>query len=60
VVEGVGASRTELVPWIDCALWVQSDLEEAERRGVARDDGSEEARNFWREWAAKEFDFLQR
>jgi hypothetical protein len=60
VVEGVGASRTELVPWIDHALWVQSDLEEAERRGIARDGGNEEARNFWYEWAAQEFDFLQR
>ena len=39
VVKGVGASRTELMPWIDRALWVQSDLEEAERRGIARDAG---------------------
>ena len=48
------------MPWIDRALWVQSDLEEAERRGIARDGGTEEARNFWREWGAQEFDFLQR
>ena len=41
IVEGVGASRTEVMPWIDCALWVQSDLEEAERRGIARDGGTE-------------------
>lgn len=60
VVEGVGASRTELMPWIDRALWVQSDLEEAERRGIARDGGTEAAKNFWREWGAQEFDFLQR
>ena len=60
VMEGVGASRTELVPWIDRALWVQSDLEEAERRGIAREGGTEEARNFRHEWAAQEFDFLKR
>ena len=60
VVEGVGASRTEVMPWIDRALWVQSDLDEAERRGIARDGGTEEARNFWREWGAQEFDFLHR
>ncbi|HTD17147.1 MAG TPA: hypothetical protein VK673_18325 [Chthoniobacterales bacterium] len=60
IVEGVGASRTEVMPWIDCALWVQSGLEEAERRGIARDGGTEGARDFWREWGAQEFDFLQR
>ena len=60
IVEGVGASRTEVMPWIDRALWVQSDLVEAERRGIARDGGTEEARDFWREWGAQEFDFLQR
>ena len=60
VVEGVGASRTEVMPWTDSSLWVQSDLEEAERRGIARDGGTEDARNFWHEWTAQEFDFLQR
>ena len=60
IVEGVGASGTEVMPWIDCALWVQSDLEEAERRGIARDGGTQGARDFWREWGAQEFDFLQR
>ena len=59
IVEGVGASRTEVMPWIDRALWVQSDLEEAERRGIARDGGTEEARDFWREWGSQESDFLQ-
>jgi hypothetical protein len=37
IVEGVGASRTEVMPSIDRALWVQSDLGEAERRGIARE-----------------------
>jgi hypothetical protein len=60
VVEGVGASRTEVMPWIDSSLWVQSDLDEAERRGIARDGGTEYARNFWHEWIAQEFEFLKR
>jgi hypothetical protein len=60
IVEGVGASRTEVMPWTDRALWVQSDLEKAERRGIARDGGTEGARDFWREWRVQEFDFLQR
>lgn len=60
IVEGVGASRIEVMPWIDRSVWVQSDLDEAERRGIARDGGTEAARDFWREWMAQEFDFLQR
>lgn len=60
VVEGVGASRTEVMPFIDSSLWIQSDLDEAERRGIARDGGTEAARNFWHEWIAEEFEFLER
>lgn len=59
VVEGVGASRTELLPWIDRALWVQSDFEQAERRGIARDGGTAAVRDFWHEWMAEEIPFLQ-
>jgi hypothetical protein len=46
IVEGVGASRTEVTPWIDRSVWVQSDLDEAERRGIARDGGTDEVRDF--------------
>lgn len=60
IVEGVGASRTEVMSLIDCSLWVQSDLDEAERRGISRDGDTAEARNFWREWITEEFEFLQR
>jgi uridine kinase len=60
IVEGVGSSRTEVMPWIDRSIWVQSDLDEAERRGIARDGGTHEARNFWHEWMAQEFDFFKR
>ena len=59
VVEGVGASRTEVMPFIDSSLWIQSDLDEAERRGIARDGGTEAARDFWHEWMAQEFEFLE-
>lgn len=59
IVEGVGASRVELMPWIDRAVWVQSDLDEAERRGIARDGADEAARNFWREWMTQEIVFLE-
>lgn len=58
LIEGVGASRAELVPWIDRAIWVQSDFTEAERRGIARDGGTDEARTFWDEWMAAEIPFL--
>ena len=60
IIEGVGASRTEAIPWIDRSIWVQSDLDEAKRRGIVRDGDTEEARKFWHEWMAQEFDFLQR
>jgi uridine kinase len=59
IVEGVGASRSEVMPWLDSSVWVQSDLDEAERRGLARDGGTEEASKFWQEWMSQEFDFLQ-
>jgi hypothetical protein len=60
VVEGVGASRIEVLPWIDRCVWVQSDIDEAERRGIVRDGGTVEARSFWHEWAAEEVVFLER
>ena len=59
VVEGVGASRTEVTPWIDRSIWVQSDFDEAERRGIARDGGTEDVIRFWHEWMAEEIVFLQ-
>lgn len=32
LVEGVGASRRELAPWLDAALWIQSDVVDARTR----------------------------
>ena len=64
VVEGVGASRREIAPLLDAAVWVQSDHEEAERLGLARDlaEGAngnlEEVTRFWQEWQAEEIPFL--
>lgn len=60
IVEGVGASRTELAPWLTASIWMQSDLVEAERRGLERDGGTAEAKRFWDEWMAAEFEFLKR
>jgi hypothetical protein len=58
VVEGVGASRTALEPWIDRAVWVQADIEEAERRWIARDGGPEMVGSLGRAWMTAEVAFL--
>ena len=64
LVEGVGASRRELSSFLDASIWVQSDLAEAERRGLARDaalgvNGDEdETREFWDLWMSEELPFL--
>ena len=64
VLEGVGAGRRQLAPLLDAVVWVQADVVEAERRGLARDlavneHGSAEAGlAFWHEWQAEELPFL--
>ncbi len=64
IVEGVGAGRRELTTLLDAVVWVQSDFEVAERRGIARDVAAgingdqEQAVAFWHEWMAQELDFL--
>lgn len=58
IVEGVGAARKELMTLIDVVVWVQSDIEQARTRGVARDGGDAGAAAFWEEWATEEFPFL--
>lgn len=60
VVEGTGAARAELAPWIDRSIWVQADLDEAERRAIAREGGDRAAIAFWREWSSQELEFLRR
>jgi hypothetical protein len=63
IIEGVGASRREVVDLIDVAVWVQSDFAEAERRGIERDmarDGMDHttAHREWHAWADEEVPFL--
>lgn len=64
IVEGVGASQRLFARLVDATVWVQSDFEAAERRGIARDvaqganGDAEEATAFWHEWMAAELRFL--
>jgi hypothetical protein len=55
VVEGVGASRRELRPYLDRAIWVDTDRQLALDRGMQR-EGEDLA--FWREWERAEEDHL--
>jgi hypothetical protein len=64
VIEGVGASQREFEHFVDASIWVQSDFQEAERRGIARDMAEgvngdrEQTIAFWHEWMAHEVRFL--
>ncbi len=58
LLEGVGAARRELTHALDAAIWVQSDVDKAKTRGVARDGGSAAASAFWDEYVAQEFPFV--
>lgn len=58
VLEGVGVSRRSLAPQLDAAVWVQSDFDRANERGIAREGGTQHATDFWREWDREEQPFL--
>lgn len=64
LVEGVGAGRRELADLLDTVVWVQSDMAEAERRGIERDVAAgvngdrAAAMAFWHEWMSQELPFL--
>lgn len=63
LIEGVGASRRSLAPYLCAAVWVQADWPLAEARGLARDMQTErpdaaEAKRFWDDWQADERSFL--
>ncbi|SEH00940.1 hypothetical protein SAMN05444920_118129 [Nonomuraea solani] len=58
IVEGTGAARRELVPLLDAVVWVQADLAQAERRCMAREGGTQAARDFWDEWMRQEIPFM--
>ncbi|MEU7474736.1 hypothetical protein AB0A63_02050 [Lentzea sp. NPDC042327] len=59
-VEGTGVVRAELGPWLDASVWVQGDLDEQERRLVARDGDSPEQQRHVAAWLAEEVPFLER
>lgn len=62
IVEGVGAGRSVLAAGAELVVWVQSDRDEAFRRGIARDvelgRTREQAEEFWDEWMRAEEPFL--
>ena len=62
VVEGVGAGRAGLAACAELVVWVQSDRDEARRRGLTRDvelgRSPEEAAAFWEQWMLAEAPFL--
>ena len=58
IVEGAGVARRELMHLVDAVIWVQSDMTEAERRGIERDGGGEAAVSFWHLWMAEELPFM--
>ena len=59
-VEGTGIVRDELAPWIDASIWVQGDLDEQERRLVARDSDSVAQQHHIAAWLAEELPLMLR
>ncbi|MFE9743272.1 uridine kinase [Saccharothrix saharensis] len=59
-VEGTGILREVLTPWIDASIWVQGDLDEQERRMIARDGDSPARRRLLADWLAEEVPLLLR
>jgi hypothetical protein len=57
ILEGVGVTRHELSKHIDLPIWVETDPQIAEARGLERD--GPEGRDFWFEWQAHERPFLE-
>ncbi|MCZ2526161.1 uridine kinase family protein [Streptomyces sp. HB2AG] len=60
LLEGVGAARREVRPFLAAALWMETDVRTSHARGLLRDrpPGSEDPdgywERFWREWARAE------
>jgi len=59
-VEGTGIIREELAQWIDASIWTQGDLDEQERRVVARDGNSAAHQQHIAEWLTEELPLLLR
>jgi hypothetical protein len=58
IVEGVGAGRRETAHLVDAIVYVQADLDEAERRTAARVAASETDADAVRGWMAEEDPFV--
>jgi hypothetical protein len=59
-LEGTGIIREELAQWIDASIWMQGDLDEQERRLVARDGNSPAQQQHIAAWLAEELPLLLR
>ena len=59
-VVGTGIIRADLAGWFDASVWLQGDLDEQERRLVARDGDSAAQRRHVRAWLAEELPFMLR
>jgi len=59
-VEGTGIIREEFAPWIDASIWLQGDLDEQERRLVARDGDSAAQQHHIAGWLAEELPLMLR
>ncbi|GAA3626182.1 4-amino-4-deoxychorismate synthase [Lentzea roselyniae] len=59
-VEGTGIIREALAPWLDASVWIQGDLDEQNRRLVARDGDSAAQREHVAAWLAEELPFMLR
>ena len=58
IVEGVGVGRPELAELFDATVWVQSDLDEIERRNLVRVGAGELSLAVYEQWMAEEVPFL--
>ncbi len=58
VVEGVGSSRRALAHLLDASVWVQSDLDEIDRRNAVRVQAGEISPADFDSWMAEELPFL--
>jgi hypothetical protein len=58
IVEGVGSSRQALAHLLDAGVWVQSDLDEIDRRNAVRVQAGEISPAAFDSWMAKELPFL--
>ena len=59
-IEGTGIIREEFGPWIDASIWMQGDLDEQERRLVARDGDSAAQQQHIAEWLSEELPLMLR